>query len=186
MDELLQLVANAHVIDELTAEGVNVALPLGACGIDLIAFVESVGKDRARTFVPIHIVVLRDDTTPINREPARSSDVLTALVWDRGTRAPIQSFALTSAELTVVKMIDLIDGADVKRADDETGSAGARDSVLRHAIARYAMSPGKWRKKLAAMIAYTSETRTSEPCGSPRRSSTKIHTRPSQYRHTPP
>jgi len=166
MDELLKLVANARVMDELTAEGVNVALPLGACGIDMIAFVESARGDRSHVFVPIQIVVLRDQETSIHLAAARSSDVLTALVWDRGARAPTQSFALTSVELTVVKMIDLLHGADAKRADAEADSVAARDSVLRHAIAPYAMSPGKWRKKLAAMIAYGPDTPTSELGGS--------------------
>jgi hypothetical protein len=39
MEEVLKLAACARVMDELMAEGVDVALPVGACDIDMLAFV---------------------------------------------------------------------------------------------------------------------------------------------------
>jgi hypothetical protein len=72
---------------------------------------------------------------------------------------------LTSAELTLVKMIDLIDGADAERAYAGIDPLRAQESVLQNAIEPFAMSPGKWRKKLMAIIAVKPETKSGESLG---------------------
>jgi hypothetical protein len=162
MEEMLKLAARARVMDELMAEGVNVALPVGACDIDMLAFVESRTAPCGLVSVPIQIVVLHEHELSRNLEVARASGVLIALVWDVGKSAPIRSFALTSAELTLVKMIDLIDGADAERAYAGTDPLRAQESVLQNAIEPFAMSPGKWRKKLMAIIAGKPETKSGE------------------------
>lgn len=43
----------ARVMDELTEEGVNVALPVGACDMDMLAFVVSSTPARTLVSVPI-------------------------------------------------------------------------------------------------------------------------------------
>jgi len=69
---------------------------------------------------------------------------------------------LTSAELTVVKMIDLMDGANAARA-----CAGAeparerRETLLQNAMKPFAMSRGQWRNKLMGIVGGRPET---EPC----------------------
>src|SRR5580658_958603 len=79
-----------------------------------------------------------------------------------GGLAPIRSFALTSAELTLVKMIDLMDGARAARAFAGAESAPAqRETVLRNAMKPFAMSRGQWRKKLLGIVGGRPET---EPC----------------------
>ena len=112
----LKWAARAHVIDELMAEAINVALPVGACDIDILAFLESRTEPCGLVSVPIQIIVSRGDALSRNLRAARVLGMLVALVWDIGELAPIQSFALTSAELTLVKMIDLMDGARAARA----------------------------------------------------------------------
>jgi hypothetical protein len=133
MDGMLKWAARAHVIDELMAEAVNVALPVGACDIEILAFLES------RT------------------EPCG----LVALVWDIGELAPIRSFALTPAELTLVKMIDLMDGVQAARecAGAESGRA-RREAILQNAMKPFVMSRGEWRKKLMGIVG----GRLTEPC----------------------
>jgi hypothetical protein len=69
-------------------------------------------------------------------------------VSDRGEKEPIRSFALTSADLILVKMID---GSDAVQRHGE--SEPARVSALESAIEPFAMAPGKWRTKLAAIVA---------------------------------
>jgi hypothetical protein len=166
MEEMLKLAARARVMDELMADGVNVASPVGACDIDLLALVESRTAPCGLVFVPIQIVVvLHADELSRNLEGARASGVLIALVWDIGKSAPIRSFALTSAELALVKMIDLTDGADAERAHTRTDPLAARESVLQTAIEPFAMSPGKWCKKLKAIIARKQETKSGELLG---------------------
>jgi hypothetical protein len=161
MDEMLKLTACARVMGELMAEGVDVALPVGACDIDMFAFVESRTAPCGLVSVPIQIVALHEDELLRNFENTRGSlGLLIALVWDVHESAPIRSFAFTSAELVLVKMIDLMCGADARRACAGTNSAAAREAVLQNAIEPFAISPGNWRKKLMAMVAGSSETQS--------------------------
>jgi hypothetical protein len=159
MDEMLKLAARARVIDELMAEGVNVALPVGTCDIDMLAFVESRTDPCGLVSVPIQIIVLRGEGLSRNLEAARASGVLVALVWEVDELAPTRSFAFTSAELTLVKMINLMDAADAERARAGADPARARrEAVLQNAMKPFAMAPGQWRKKLMAIVAGRSET----------------------------
>ncbi len=112
---MLKLAARARVIDELMAEGVNVALPVVACDIDLLAFMESRTEPCGVVPVPIQIVVSREDGLARHLETARAFGVLVALIWDAAERVPIRSFALTSAELTLVRMIDRMSAAGAAR-----------------------------------------------------------------------
>jgi len=162
MDGMLKWAARAHVIDELMAEAINVALPVGACDIDMLAFLESRTEPCGVVSVPIQIVVSHSDALSRNLQAARTLGMLVALVWDIGESAPIRSFALTSAELTVVKMIDLMDGAQAARAyaGAEPGRA-QRERMLRNAMKPFAMSRGQWRKKLMGVVGGRPEA---EPC----------------------
>jgi hypothetical protein len=159
MDGMLKWAARAHVIDELMAEAINVALPVGACDIDMLAFLESRTEPCGVVSVPIQIVVSHSDALSRNLQAARTLGMLVALVWDIGESAPVRSFALTSAELTVVKMIDLMDAARAY-AGAEPGRA-QRERMLRNAMKPFAMSRGQWRKKLMGIVGGGPET---EPC----------------------
>jgi hypothetical protein len=156
-NEMLQLTANARVMEELAADGINVALPLDACEIDMIACVDSRNEPQSMDFVPIHIVVLRENETFGKLDTAGRLNVLTALVWKRGKEAAMRSFALTSAELVLLKTIDVIDRPALMST--KTAATPARMSALSDAIEAFAMSPGRWRKKLRAIIADKSATR---------------------------
>lgn len=57
MDAMLKWAARAHVIDELLAEAIHVALPVGVCGIDVLAFLESRADPSGWVSVPIQIVI---------------------------------------------------------------------------------------------------------------------------------
>jgi hypothetical protein len=159
MDGMLKWAARAHVIDELMAEAVNVALPVGACDIDILAFLESRTEPCGLVSVPIQIVVSRSDALSRNLQAARGLGMLVALVWDIGELAPIRSFALTPAELTLVKMIDLMHGVQAARecAGAESGRA-RRETILRNAMKPFAMSRGEWRKKLMGIVGGRPET----------------------------
>ena len=162
MDGMLKWAARAHVVDELMAEAINVALPVGACDIDILAFLESRTEPCGLVSVPIQIVVSRSDALSRNLRAARVSGMLVALVWDIGELAPTRSFALTSSELTLIKMIDLMDGAQAARARAGAQSGRApRETLLRNAMKPFAMSRGEWRKKLMGIAGGRPET---EPC----------------------
>jgi hypothetical protein len=155
---MLKWAARAHVIDELMAEAVNVALPVGASDIDILAFLES-RTEPCGLVVPIQIVVSRSDALSRNLQDAQALGMLVALVWDIGELAPIRSFALTPAELTLVKMIDLMDGVQAARACAGAQSGRARrETILRNAMKPFAMSRGEWRKKLMGIVGGSLET----------------------------
>jgi len=92
MDEMLKWAARAHVIDELMAEGIDVALPLSACDIDMLAFLESRAAPCGLVSVPIQIVVSRSNGLSLNLQDAHALGMLVALVWDVGELAPMRSF----------------------------------------------------------------------------------------------
>jgi hypothetical protein len=140
----------------------NVALPVGACDIDMLAFLESPTEPCGLVSVPIQIVVSRGDGLSRTLDAARAVGMLVALVWDVGELAPMRSFALTSAELTLVKMIDLMDGAHAARACAGAESARARrETILENAMKPFAMSRGQWRKKILGFVGGSPET---QPC----------------------
>jgi hypothetical protein len=165
MDGMLKWAAHAHVIDELMADAINVALPVGACDIDMLALLESRTEPCGLVSVPIKIVVSRSDGLSRSLDAARAHGSLVALVWDVGELAPIRSFALTSAELTLLKMIDLMDGAHAARAGAGAEPAQVRrEARLRNAMKPFAMSRGQWRKKLTDIVGGKPEA---EPCCRP-------------------
>lgn len=160
MDEMLKRAARAHVIEELMAEAINVALPVGVCDIDMLAFLESHTKPCGLLSVPIRVVVSCQDGLLRYLRSARASGMLVALVWEVGEPAPIRSFALTSAELTLVKMIALMGGARAASADPELGRE-RQETILQNVIKPFAMSRGRWRRKLIGFVGGIAET---EPC----------------------
>jgi hypothetical protein len=158
MDGMLKWAAHAHVINELKAEAINVALPLGVCDIDMLAFLESRTEPCRLASVPIRIVVSRKDGLSRTLRTARALGVLVALVWEDGEPAPIRSFALTSAELTLVQMIALMNGARPTPASAGPELVRARrETILQNAMKPFAMSRGQWRKKLLGLVGGTAE-----------------------------
>jgi hypothetical protein len=134
--EMLELARRARLMDQLLEDGVNIALPMGACEIDMLAYVNSrTGACRMES-VPISVASFCSDALSSNLETARASGLLIALVWGTGNPEDIRTFAFTPAELTLVKMIQII-------------GPGA---VLQNALEPFAMSPGKWRKKINAIL----------------------------------
>ena len=84
MDGMLKLAARAHVIDELMAEAINVALPVGACDIDMLALLESRMEPCGLVSVPVKIVVSRSDGLSRNLEAARLRNALQPFAMSRG------------------------------------------------------------------------------------------------------
>jgi hypothetical protein len=119
----------------------------------MIAFLESRMEPSGLVSVPIKIVVSRGDGLSRHLEPARALGMLVALVWDADELTPLRSFALTSAELTLLKMIDLMDGANSARGCVREHTRTRRETILRNAIQPFAMSRGQWRRKLMGLIA---------------------------------
>jgi hypothetical protein len=54
--EMLEVAGRARLMDELTEDGVHIALPIAACEIDMLAFVDSRTGAATLVSVPINIV----------------------------------------------------------------------------------------------------------------------------------
>ena len=152
MDAMIKWAARRHVIDELMAEEINVALPVVDCDIDMLAFL-SLTESGGLVSVPIRVVVSHEDGLSRDLEAARESNMLVTLVCGVGGLAPIRSFALSSAELTLLRMLGLMNDANIA----PTGSGAqcvraGRNAILQNAMKQFAISRGQWRKKLTGVV----------------------------------
>jgi hypothetical protein len=150
--EMLELARRARLMDQLLEDGVNVALPMGACEIDMIAYVNSRTGACRMVSVPINVASFCSDALASNLEAARASGLLVALVWGIANPEDVRTFALTPAELTVVKMIEIIGRANAARSGEPPDQACTPEAVLHKALAPFAMSPGKWREKINTIL----------------------------------
>jgi hypothetical protein len=150
--EMLELVGRARLMDELLEDGVNVAVPMGACEMDILAYLDSGTAACRIVSVPIKVASFCSDALSSNLWAARASGLLIALVWDISNPEHVRTFAFTPAELTVVKMIEVIQRASAARSGERPDQACTREAVLQNALEPFAMSPGKWRKKLIAIL----------------------------------
>jgi hypothetical protein len=150
--EMLELVGRARLMDELLEDGVNVALPMGACEIDMLAYVDSRTAACRIVSVPIKVASFCSDALSSNLDATRASGLLIALVWGISNPEHVRTFAFTPAELTVVKMIEMIGRANAARSAEPPDQACTRETVLQNALEPFAMSPGKWRKKIIAIL----------------------------------
>jgi hypothetical protein len=150
--EMLELARRARLMDQLLEDGVNIALPMGACEIDMLAYVNSRTGACRMASVPISVASFCSDALSSNLEAARASGLLIALVWGTGNPEDIRTFAFTPAELTLVKMIEIIGRANAARSGDPRDQARMPGTVLQSALEPFAMSPGKWRKKINAIL----------------------------------
>jgi hypothetical protein len=151
--ERLEFARRARLMDELLEEGVNVALPMGECAIDMLAYVNSRTDACTVVSVPIKIVSFSSDALSINLERARASGLLIALVRQIGKPEQVRTFAFTPAELTVVKMIAMCARGNSARVGESPSHARTPQSILQNALEPFAISPGEWRKKIATIVA---------------------------------
>jgi hypothetical protein len=150
--ETLQLLGRARLIDELLEDGLNVALPMRAGEIDMLAYIDSSATQYPMASVPIKVKSLCSFPISTAIEGVRSPCLLTAFVW--GTNAPARApiFALTLAELVVVKMIGVINRANAAQAGGAFDEAYRSNAILPDVLEPYAMSVGKWRRKISALL----------------------------------
>ena len=149
---MLDLVGRARLMDELLEEGVNVVLPTGASEIDMLAYVDSRTAACTIVSVPIKVTSFCSDALSSNLEAARASGILIMLVWGVSNPEHVRTFAFTPAELTVMKMIGIIGRTGAAGSGEPADQRRTPEAVLQNALERFAMSPGKWREKIVAIL----------------------------------
>jgi hypothetical protein len=144
----LQRLACSHLMDELMAERINVALPVASCGMDMLASPDTIGEGGAVLCIPIRVLLVNPGRFAQDIRSAGTPGLLVAMMGEVRQPASIQSFAFTAVELTLVKMIVLIDRAEVMH--QPAASLPGTRSILLKAIESFAIRPGQWRHKLIA------------------------------------
>src|ERR1700690_1346162 len=79
--ELRELMSRARLTDELLEDGVNVALPINACEMDMLAYVNSTTVSCRMLSVPIRVASFPSPSLQKTLEATRATGVLIVLVW---------------------------------------------------------------------------------------------------------
>jgi hypothetical protein len=149
---LRQAADHARLMDELLREGVNVALPMHSDDIDMLLYVKSGSAACTIVSVPINVVSCRSDGLSRHLRGASAAGLLVVIVSSIDRLQRIRNFALTPAELTVMKMIETIGRAAASRPGDSPNDAQTQEATLQNALEPFAMTPGKWRRKIADFL----------------------------------
>jgi hypothetical protein len=142
--ELRHCILRARLMDELSREGVQVALPASLSGIDLLAYTAPLNNNAPISTVPIKLMCMAYDTFLRNFARLRTAGLLVLLLEDAGEH--VNTFVLAAPELALVQVVGLID------AKDDPLDDCSQASVLRRVLQPYAMIPGGWRSKISRWI----------------------------------
>ena len=147
---MLGALARASLMEVLQKEGLKVALPIGGRDMDMLVALEFHATPCMG--VPLKIVAVDADALSSHMMSVPATGLLVALVWEIADPAAVRTFALTAAELIVVRMRALM-GRDAppRRSEGEERAHTAR-RIIQSAIAPFSISPGQWRKKLQTML----------------------------------
>jgi hypothetical protein len=136
----------AQLVHELAREGVHLALPATACGVDLLAY-PTPRANAVVAAVPIQLVVMSHDASWREFAALRTSGLLVLLLDDAQETQGVRTFALTAPELVLVQMVGLIDATALSQPANR-----CKASALRQALEPYAMVSGNWRTKIGRWI----------------------------------
>jgi len=150
--DILQALGRTRLMGELLDEGLNVALPVGDSGIDMIAYLDVSAPSCQVASIPIKIKSLRPAWSSRDIESVRAQGLLIVLEQAR-------TFALTPAELTYIKMIGIIERAKANPSERSRSDSGGYGATVRQALEPFAMSRGQWRKKIYDMLKASSTSR---------------------------
>jgi hypothetical protein len=132
MNDLLGATVRASLMDELAIEGINTALPVAACGIDMLGLIESNSYPYLLSIIPINVRVLsREWCLPGDPRPLHLSGLLVMLRWDVYTSRIIRRYAFTCSELS--------------QAPQMTEAA----------MGSFVIREGKWRRKFLSVAPHS-------------------------------
>jgi hypothetical protein len=150
----ISLSERARLISEFQSEGVHIALPVDAGAIAMLASLEPAAGLRASQWVPIQVITINGAGGLLSGivEDAGVFALLVLVTVESASAKAVRTYALTPAELLVVKMIGLIDHANPASHDRQPAAPSMQVASIQSAIESYAIAPGQWREKLRATI----------------------------------
>jgi len=134
-------------------EGVRIALPIDDGEIDVFVSIDS--QSVAGRWIPVRVIAARSEELFGRFEHIRAPSLLVAIALDRANADAEQTyrtFALTPAELTVVRMVGVIvqKGSPTAACMAESGHSGPQ--LLQSALEPFVILPGEWRKKFTTVL----------------------------------
>lgn len=150
--DIRELLGRARLMEELLEDGVYLALPMGACDTDMLAYLGGGTPVGTLEAVPVKIVSSSFAALSNVLEGLSAPGLLIALVSGARNAERVRTFALTAAELTVLKMIEIIGRASPAQSGRTSDQGSSPEWLLQKALEPFAMSRGKWRTKIAAIL----------------------------------
>lgn len=150
---MLEVVARTYLMDVLQHDGIKIALPISDGEMDMLASIES--RATPGIWIPLRVIAAHADALPGRFEKVLAPGLLVAIVLDRvnpNTSRTYRTFALTPAELTVVRMVALIARKGAPRAACAVDEGRTIHHVLQNALEPFSISPGQWRRKFMTLL----------------------------------
>jgi hypothetical protein len=151
--KMLEVVARTRLMDVLQNEGVRIAFPIGDGDVDMLASIDS--RSTAGIWIPISVIAAYSDALSGRFEHLRVPGLLVAIILDidnADAEQAYRTFALTPAELTVVRMVVLIARRGAARAASKADSGRTSQRILQSALEPFVIGPGQWRRKFTAVL----------------------------------
>lgn len=153
--ESLELAERARLIRELRAENIHVASPSEA-GVDALqACLDPFLGLRQSRWIPLQVVMIGAMAELLSRRiEVTPGATLTIVVTIASTDLHVSTYALTPAELLMVKMVGLIEIGGTDSYVRSPARSSGQATALQQAISTYAIAAGQWRAKLRAALAH--------------------------------
>ena len=146
--EVLDCARRARVMDQLTNDGIQLALPLSDGDIDMFAYAARGAAFGTVAAVPIKVESFGFDAFASHLATLKPSGLLVVVICETGTPQRIGTFAFTPAELLLLKMVGAIE-----RNTAISSQRPPANRALGKALESYAMCAGKWREKIRMVLA---------------------------------
>ena len=146
-------IARTCLIDVLQNDGVRIAFPIGDGEMDMLASIDS--RATPGRWIPVRVIAADSDALPGRFEHVGAPGLLVAMVSDSasaGTSPAYRTFALTLAELIVVRMAALIAQKGAAKAACTADSGHTSRQILQSALESSVIRPGQWRKQFIKLL----------------------------------
>lgn len=149
--QLTELAGRHLLIAQLTAGGIEVAVPVRDRGIDLIAYLDKGESGRDFIACPIQLKVSSKEGFTLNRKYQKIVNLLIAYVWNVGDPTHSSVYALTYQEaLEILERKGHTKSASWK--DHSTYHLSKIDEKLLDLLKPYKMTPEKWAQRISTAL----------------------------------
>ncbi len=156
--QITELAGKHLLISQLTAGGLEVAVPVRDRGVDLVAYLDRGNPPDDFVACPIQVKSSTGEGFSLDRKYEKVPNLILAYVWHVGRPAAFSVYALSYAEaLEVLRRKGHTKASCWKKGYWNISKA---DKQLVQLLGRYKMTPQKWADKVASVLRETPRERT--------------------------